>query len=1106
MDDIFQTAHSDCIDGSDEIETFWDMDEGIPALERDNLICKYNSKFNCGDGECIDMHFPSTISDCNNKRDYMFNYLLDWHNPNDRQYPYCFKLLVCASADFYAVLYAKYCQNLCNDKQECRNRTLQKCGSIFLAPSFPVWDNHVRLGYFSNQTVASRVSFEPQIVCYNASLCPFLISTLIVDNYTCIPIKKLNLTHSTYVYRIFERCRRSHWINNEDSCSESTIKCPNVNKCIPKRKILDGVIDCPDEFDESTLVNSCDLNDKYRFKCTSEKKCIRSILVGDGKKHCLNGEDEQAHDETTDNIYHIPFSYICDSWIHFNSSITNDTDESDCNQWQCINQYTHCNGIWNCPKGIDELNCSSIFSCPFNHHPCLSPNTSKMECLNINYIDDGIMDCLGGTDERSFCKFQNSKHLLFKSYHCWNDTKCVNVFDRCTRCKQFDHIDQLCWEDSDETDNIIKYLESMDPIYYYKTSSFSHLSSEIYPSKEFFSISSNVTNHAEIENIEYNLNSDQYIPHIQICSRGILILIGENQTQHCLCPSNYYGDFCQYQNQRVSLTIRIKQEDLDQSHITGLIIRLVDNTGFIHSLEQITYIPSRDCNMKYNLFLLYHNGSKDMKKNYTIYIDAYDKINLLYRKSWLYSIKFLFLPINRLSIQLIIPLKQDCQIICSSIYLPILKNDQIYKSCLCHSNVISSSIKEKCNCSKDSICVGFIHNQSLCLCSTNKIGRQCYLNSSCQTNRCENNAFCIPDDYRISMNNYICVCSKGFSGQYCQENNVKISISFSNIDIPSSFLIHFIRIFTPHVLSWNELLTHITLFEKVLFDQEVVDIYMSKPFHLVFGQVKRKFYLIVLQHIYQSSINISTQISSSQYCPHINELFNQTILNYSIMRRVKFYHLPCQEHSNLMCFHDNEIFMCLCTKQRHANCFHYNFTKDYQCFGENPCHNGGECFQDDSQCPTKRLCLSMKKEQKTLQKQIEEEFDRHKHLILTLILLIILAVPRLIISFLPNCMKSPKEYPIFLTGYFLARNDRQESDPSPINSTQSPSSYLSFQASYLQSSAPFGSQTIPSSSFHSSKIPACSTLPSPIFQSIPPSPFRSPEIPILVPQPSSTVW
>ncbi|CAF1588418.1 unnamed protein product [Rotaria magnacalcarata] len=78
---------------------------------------------------------------------------------------------------------------------------------------------------------------------------------------------------------------------------------------------------------------------------------------------------------------------------------------------------------------------------------------------------------------------------------------------------------------------------------------------------------------------------------------------------------------------------------------------------------------------------------------------------------------------------------------------------------------------------------------------------------------------------------------------------------------------------------------------------------MSLPFHLIFVQLEDKFYLTVPQHIYTPSVTIQTKIARSQYCPHIRESFNQTLIANPILRRIKYYHLACIKDSNLVCFH-----------------------------------------------------------------------------------------------------------------------------------------------------------------------------------------------------------
>ncbi|CAF4993684.1 unnamed protein product, partial [Rotaria magnacalcarata] len=73
---------------------------------------------------------------------------------------------------------------------------------------------------------------------------------------------------------------------------------------------------------------------------------------------------------------------------------------------------------------------------------------------------------------------------------------------------------------------------------------------------------------------------------------------------------------------------------------------------------------------------------------------------------------------------------------------------------------------------------------------------------------------------------------------------------------------------------------------------------MSLPFHLIIVQLEDKFYLTVPQHIYTPSVTIQKKIARSQYCPYIRELFNQTLIAYPILRRIKYYHHACMKDSN----------------------------------------------------------------------------------------------------------------------------------------------------------------------------------------------------------------
>ncbi|CAF3951561.1 unnamed protein product [Rotaria magnacalcarata] len=104
------------------------------------------------------------------------------------------------------------------------------------------------------------------------------------------------------------------------------------------------------------------------FICFDKHKCpsltpmfeldnYTQVVERDVKHHCIGKEDELENNMLIDHINQLRFSALCDGRTDLFSS-RNETDETNCEQWPCANQYTRCNGIWQCQKGIDEINCS----------------------------------------------------------------------------------------------------------------------------------------------------------------------------------------------------------------------------------------------------------------------------------------------------------------------------------------------------------------------------------------------------------------------------------------------------------------------------------------------------------------------------------------------------------------------------------------------------------------------------------------------------------------------------------------------------------------------------------------------------------------------------
>ncbi len=183
----------ECLDGSDEAVVDYHHEcATLVIFLCEDTSSRYLQDFSCGDGEFFLSVLPRDKFDCHNGRDAIFNYFVNWNNRNDTRFPYCFKTYICTSKFFGQSNFDVYCKSLCQNKEQCRMQTLQLCPSYIIAPTFPVCDGHVRLGYFSNKSLyAADTHAVPHFVCFDNDKCPFLIPTFILENYTCIVILNL---------------------------------------------------------------------------------------------------------------------------------------------------------------------------------------------------------------------------------------------------------------------------------------------------------------------------------------------------------------------------------------------------------------------------------------------------------------------------------------------------------------------------------------------------------------------------------------------------------------------------------------------------------------------------------------------------------------------------------------------------------------------------------------------------------------------------------------------------------------------------------------------------------------------------------------------------
>ncbi|UJR34832.1 hypothetical protein I4U23_027613 [Adineta vaga] len=495
-----------------------------------------------------------------------------------------------------------------------------------------------------------------------------------ITSHTQFDISFMDHRIQRFVNKIFQKIRNSHPIINfpQIKCNTSNMyQCKNSSKCISFHRLVNHI------FEDSHLFTQ--LKHKY-YKCYYNSKYILQIDILNGKCDC--GEvDEEIFCEDED-IYRnftrrtIMFPEICDyKKVLYPIMIdgTNHTDETECD-----NSYTRCDGIIDCLHGVDELGCDFTplsLNCSSYYQICVKFHTNQFICLAMKKINDGQVDCLGGTDEKNVCG--SPMRTLTPMFYCRNShpLECVSSNLLCDGVKDYPYEDDEEFCQKHQTipmyrsicgDNYISLASTIERFLCHSSKT------RFFQLTKTFTIPGLKQSFTKQENRNEIINSyrsePMSIPDNHRCYRGLDVRVwlnksSKNSTNTCFCPPSYYGNQCQYQNERLSLSIRFHISVQLKQTLFIIFILLIDNANqrMIHSYEQFTYLSIRDCKIKFNIHLYYLNRPKDMNKTYSIHIDIYETFSLkIYRGSFFYPIKFLFLPVHhRLAFLINIPLEND---------------------------------------------------------------------------------------------------------------------------------------------------------------------------------------------------------------------------------------------------------------------------------------------------------------------------------------------------------------------------------------------------------------------------------------------------------------
>ena len=706
---------------------------------------------------------------------------------------------------------------------------------------------------------------------------------------------------------------------------------------------------------------------RHRSPCfrNNQTQCLAFTRAPNGGEDCARREDKRLIEDQ------INFISICDGKADLAAieiDGQNETDESHCHDWPCNNTYSRCDQYWLCPNGADEVNCFPS-SCRADEHQCIRWNdTSKVSCLPISEAGNGLVDCLGGFDERTQCVYRG-KADFFYALQCRNLSSCLDFVQFCDS-----HPD--CPLGEDEHPSLCRTDQTTleDTCVHFDRTSLTEVEQHLCGYLNIFKRRTSV-----YFKLDYTPGYARHIPppasllpsttrarprknntNAWFCHRGLPIRLWNQSNPEqlvCLCPPSYYGVRCEYQNQRVSVTLQVQVRSNWREGLT-LVLRLIDAEQELQSSDHVEYLPIRDCQKKFHLVLLFATRPRNHSRNYSLRIDAFYRSTLTYWASWTFPVRFLFLPVYPLAVLLRIPRADQtvldvCVPSCVHGRCMSYVNDPSSFFCQCQSGWSG----EQCQMKHHSTCAPQAYSiaDSICVCPLGRHGPRCSLSSvSCHADFCLHQGQCIPDDERHTpalANRPICLCPENYSGDRCEHRQTRLDIAFdSNVVIPQSLIVHLITV------NDDSNPDRASLMKKIPFDQDSTSFHFSMQFNLAIAETSDQYYLIIQRQKALISVHLAVTILPSQRCLSIDELFEPRRAREHLLRRIKFYHQPCEQHLDLLCFHDS-VHFCLCDARRRANCFKFNHTMTYNCLGLDLCENDGHCFQNHPYCPTTLFCV-----------------------------------------------------------------------------------------------------------------------------------------------------
>lgn len=690
-------------------------------------------------------------------------------------------------------------------------------------------------------------------------------------------------------------------------------------------------------------------------------------------------------------------------------------------------------------------NTSFEFGCYRARVPNPLDLTLNRPCINLTQIGDGVEDCYNAYDEKNtfgvnvnppemwgFHLRCNNQSLRY-AFACFTETNgcteilCPNHRNRtcsglsdvlcletnvCAKSARCNHKHD-CWHGDDEfwcRNAVIDRITYR--IYKQKTSEMtrSFTFGQRYPLEAL-----NITSEQQpvAASIVTREETNTPINYSYVCNRGVAIL-DSNETR-CLCPPAYYGRWCEFFSDRITIIAHVNTSTLFLAKIRQLTLKI--KTSFLFNNRTVDFhefhvlaTMKNSTSIKHKFYLLYSRSSQMIEHKrqryfnssavltdhpYSVHFDVFileDKDKIRELGSWHYPIYFDYLPAFRLAVVLRFPswfgnkTSDPCeQNHCNenSMCMPVFNKYPIHY-CSCKSGYHGKDCNlydSRCTsyCSTDALCQpDYDHMRSdrrqlSCICPENRFGPRCSLKyDACYSNLCANGGTCTPIQGQ-SETSFVCTCSEKFYGKQCENEKAFVHVSVNDTESELSALASTVHFYDIETLSSTLLFQNRKVYRGL---PSTINYFRPQLFVPYLGLLKiynhsEQADYFIMYVLRQRAINITT---SPQRCPHVSSLQwrkSETLLRRMIYECEKFllldgsnssvltvahYHHICRDDLEMFCFYD-KTYLCWCVGDDHRRAQCFLNSESEQSDRCDFCLSGGKCFRGDPKEPDDFICI-----------------------------------------------------------------------------------------------------------------------------------------------------